>query len=139
MKKLLILLLVAFGLSGVAHGQINKESRTAFMKHYVTLDAVIENRATINLSEAQKRTIQKAVKAMQAEVSDLSWEHETAAQKLEQLSASHPVDASSVRAQAETLMDIEKRLKLENLKLHVVIKNTLTLKQYEALQTSRDN
>lgn len=135
MKKLLLIGIITFScFAGLAEAQINKKSRTAFMQHYVILDAVIENRETINLSEDQKRTIQRAVKAMQAEVSDLGWEHETAANKLERLSSIHPVDSSAVITQAQKLMDIESRLKLENLKLHITVKNTLTLKQYETLQ-----
>lgn len=133
-KILLVTGIIAFILADRADAQIKEDSRTAFMNHFVTLDVVIENRNLIDISEAQKNTIQNAVKSMQAIVSDLSWEHEGAAQQLERLSDHHPVDQKVVTAQARKLMEIETQLKLENLKLHITIKNTLTKKQYTTLQ-----
>ena len=106
-------------------------SAPAFMTELFPPELIMRNQAELGLSDAQKSALQDAIRETRNQVDPMQWQILEEQEKLTTLVQADVVDSTAVLAQAEVVMDLEKRVKKQHLMLLVEIKNQLTPEQRE--------
>jgi Spy/CpxP family protein refolding chaperone len=94
----------------------------------------MKHQRDIKLTEEQRAAITEAIKTTQGKVLELQWKLEDEQQKLTDLLEAERIDADTALAQADLVMDTERKVKREHLTLLIQIKNLLTPEQQKALR-----
>lgn len=119
---------------GSPRGLRGKMGRPLFLRQLFPPETVMRNQRDIGLTDEQRAAITKAVKTTQASVLDLQWKLEDEQQKLTKLLEGEHIDIDAALAQADVVMDTERKVKKEHLTLLIRIKNLLTPEQQKKLR-----
>jgi Spy/CpxP family protein refolding chaperone len=106
-------------------------------QHVFPPDLVMRHATEIGLDEKQRAAIKDAVMKMQSKFLDVQWELQAESEKMVRLLQASPVDETSVLAQADKVMALEREVKRTHLSLLVRVKNLLTEPQREKLMELR--
>jgi len=107
----------------------------SFLGHVFSPRLVMENQQKIGLRAEQSAEIKKAMNEVQQELTNLQWDFEAKSEALGQLLAEDRVDEKRVLAALDEVTELEKRVKKENFRLLVRIKNLLDPDQQAKLKT----
>jgi len=111
-----------------------------FMAELFPPEIIMRNQTELGLSDAQRSAIMAAIRSTRDSLDPVHWELEAKQKQLSTLLHAPKVDEAAALAQADELMDLEKKLKKSHLLLLVKIKNLLTPEQQQkarALRTRR--
>ncbi len=117
------------------HG--SPDAHDVIARHFFPPEMIMAHQRDIGLGEDQREAIKSAVDEAHATVHDLKWDLQPETQALADLVAAESLDEAAVLAQAERVMDMEKRIKLIHMSLVIKIKNLLTAEQRQALRDLR--
>ncbi len=117
------------------HG--SPDAHDVVARHFFPPEMIMAHQRDIGLAEDQREAIKAAVDEAHSTVHDLKWDLQPETQALADLVAAESLDEAAVLAQAERVMDMEKRIKLIHMSLVIRIKNLLTAEQREALRGLR--
>ncbi len=117
------------------HG--SPDAHDVVARHFFPPEMIMAHQRDIGLGEEQREAIKTAVDEAHATVHDLKWDLQPETQALADLVAAESLDEAAVLAQAERVMDMEKRIKLIHMSLVIQIKNLLTAEQRETLRGLR--
>lgn len=98
---------------------------------------VLANSEEIGLSDEQRSAIQAEAGQAAESFAGLRFDLETALRRLIGLTVQHPVEEDSAVAQLETVLEIERQIKVLQLRMALRVKNLLTLEQQEQLRQIR--
>jgi Spy/CpxP family protein refolding chaperone len=133
MSALLMIALCGFALAARADGPGDDPiSRAVFPP-----ELVMKHAQEINLDERQRAAIKEEVQKMQAKATDAQFDLQGETQKLVRLIQARPVDESSVLAQVDKVLALERQVKRAQILLLVRIKNLLTEPQQAKLAELR--
>jgi Spy/CpxP family protein refolding chaperone len=113
------------------HGRMG---RPLFLNELFRPETVMKHQSEIQLTDEQRAAITEAIKTTQGNVLDLQWKLEEQQQKLSELLAPDHIDMDAALAQADVVMDAERKVKEEHLTLLIKIKNLLTPEQQKKLR-----
>ena len=91
----------------------------------------------IGLDDAQRTAMKQAIQAAQTRFLDAQWDMQAASQKMVRLLQARPIDETTVLAQADKVMGLERDVKKAQLSLLIRIKNLLTEAQQAKLTELR--
>jgi Spy/CpxP family protein refolding chaperone len=138
---LLPAVLVAFTLPAHAQPDLGspramrgRMGRPPFLRQLFPPEVVMKNQRDIELTDEQRAAITAAIKTTQGNVLDLQWKLEDEQQKLTKLLEADRIDTKAALAQADVVMDAERKVKKEHLTLLIQIKNLLTPEQQKELR-----
>jgi len=97
-------------------------------------EAVMQHQKQIGLTDAQRHGITAAISALQSQVLEAQWDMQSEQQKLVDLLAQARVNEAAALAQADRLMEVERRMKHAHLAALIRIKNVLTHEQQTKLR-----
>lgn len=117
------------------HG--SPDAHDVIARHFFPPEMIMAHQRDIGLGEDQREAIQAAVDEAHAAVHDLKWDLQPETQALADLVAADSLDEAAILAQAERVMDLEKRIKLIHMSLVIRIKNLLTADQRATLSDLR--
>lgn len=117
------------------HG--SPDAHDVIARHFFPPEMIMAHQRDIGLGEDQREAIKTAVDEAHSTVHDLKWDLQPETQALADLVAAESLDEAAVLAQAERVMDMEKRIKLIHMSLVIRIKNLLTAEQRETLSSLR--
>jgi Spy/CpxP family protein refolding chaperone len=100
-------------------------------------ELVMDHQSAIGLTDAQRQTLIRELQRLQTEVIPLQFEIRSTSEGLVELLAGDRVAEEQAVARAGRLMELERQVKLEHLKLLVRIKNLLTADQQRQLEARR--
>lgn len=100
-------------------------------------ELVMKHAQEINLDDRQRAAIKEEVQKMQAQATDAQFDLQGESQKLVRLLQARPVDESSVLAQVDKVLNLERQVKRSQILLLVRIKNLLTEPQQARLAELR--
>jgi Spy/CpxP family protein refolding chaperone len=100
-------------------------------------ELVMAHQTAINLTDAQRGAIQKAVKEAQGKFIDVQFSMSAEAEKLQRLLSAPTADETKVLAQVDQVLTMEREVKKAQITLLVRIKNQLTPDQQEQLSKLR--
>lgn len=109
----------------------------AFMAELYPPELVMRNQGELDLTEEQKSALMGVIREARDAIDPLQWQVLEQQGTLSGLLSADPIDEDAVLAQAEIMMDLEKRVKKRHLVLLVQIKNLLTPEQREIAQKLR--
>lgn len=135
MRLSIALFVLALSLSPSAYPQPPRHDPLA--EHLFAPELVMRHAAEIGLEERQRSAIRESIQKAQARFLDLQWDLQGEAEKMVRLLQARPADESSVLAQADRVMALEREIKRTQLALLVRIKNTLSAGQVDKLQGLR--
>ena len=87
----------------------------------------------LGLTDGQKTTLSEANDAAEVKVSRLKEQLQAAADMFAELAKQPRVDEKALVAQADKILDVDREMKHEQLRLLILIKNTLTAEQQATL------
>ncbi len=117
------------------HG--SPDAHDVIARHFFPPELIMAHQRDIGLAEDQREAIKSAVDEAHATVHDLKWDLQPETQVLADLVAAESLDEAAILAQAERVMDMEKRIKLIHMSLVIKIKNLLTAEQRATLRELR--
>ena len=117
--------------------QGSPDTHDVIARHFFPPEMIMAHQRDIALGEDQREAIKNAVDEAHATVHDLKWDLQPETQALADLVAAESIDEAAVLAQAERVMDMEKRIKLIHMSLVIKIKNLLTAEQRATLNRLR--
>jgi hypothetical protein len=100
---------------------------------------VLANGEEIALSEEQRAAIQHEAGQAADSFAGLRFDLDSALRRLIGLANQHPVEEDPTVAQLEQVLDIERQIKVLQLRMALRVKNLLTLEQQEQLLQIRRN
>jgi len=109
----------------------------SFMMELYPPELIMRNQTELGLSDSQKQAILNASRDTRNAIDPIQWELQSEQEKLTALVSADVVDETALLAQAEIVMDLEKRLKKQHLLLLVKIKNQLTPEQQQQAKSLR--
>ena len=109
----------------------------ALGKLFLPPDLVMSHQQAINLTDAQRQTIQLNLLATQAKVVDQQFKLQIEVEKLQQLLKSATPDESKVLEEMDKVLNAERDIKRAQLSLMVKLKNGLTQQQQSQLEALR--
>jgi Spy/CpxP family protein refolding chaperone len=119
---------------GSPPGLRGKMGRPAFLRQLFRPEMVMKYQREIELTGEQRTAITEAIKSTQGKVLELQWKLEDEQQKLTDLLEAERIDVDAALAQADVVMDTERKVKKEHLTLLIQIKNLLTPEQQKKLR-----
>jgi Spy/CpxP family protein refolding chaperone len=105
-----------------------------FLQQLFRPELVMKHQRDIKLTDEQRAKITEAIKTTQGKVLELQWKMEDEQQKLTELLEAERINADTALAQADVVMDTERKVKKEHLTLLIQIKNLLTPEQQKTLR-----
>jgi Spy/CpxP family protein refolding chaperone len=108
--------------------------RPPFLQQLFRPELVMKHQRDIKLTDEQRANITEAIKTTQGKVLELQWKLEDEQQKLTDLLEGERIDADAALAQADVVMENERKVKKEHLALLIQIKNLLTVEQQKVLR-----
>ena len=115
---------------GMGHGH-----GPEFLRQLFPPSAIMEHQRDLDLSEAQRDAITKAIADAQKDVLDVRWQLEEKTAALTTLLSADKVDEGAAMAQADQVLQLEDRLKHLRLGFLIRVKNLLTPAQQATLRT----
>jgi Spy/CpxP family protein refolding chaperone len=100
-------------------------------------ELVMQHQRALELTSDQRRAITDAVKALQNQTVELQWNLQAEQQALVSLLEKRPINEQAAVAQMAKLVDLEDAVKRTHLATLIKIKNALTDKQIEILNSQR--
>jgi len=94
---------------------------------------IMKHADELELTRKQRQTIKAALRAANAQISDLRFELQEEQDRLTQMVAGDQ-DADAILAQADKVMALEARIKRTHLKLMLDVKGVLTAKQRQEVE-----
>ena len=104
-----------------------------FARYLYPPDRVMSHAMEIGLDDAQKTSIKNEVQKAQSKFLDLQFEMQGESEKMVRLLQEKPVNETSVLAEVDRILGLEKEIKKAQISLLVRIKNTLTPAQQAKL------
>jgi len=104
-----------------------------FARYLYPPDRVMSHAMEIGLEDAQKTSIKIEVQKAQSKFLDLQFEMQGESEKMVRLLQEKPVNETSVLAEVDRILGLEKEIKKAQISLLVRIKNTLTPAQQAKL------
>jgi Spy/CpxP family protein refolding chaperone len=104
-----------------------------FARYLYPPDRVMSHAMEIGLEDAQKTSIKNEVQKAQSKFLDLQFEMQGESEKMVRLLQEKPVNETSVLAEVDRILGLEKEIKKAQISLLVRIKNTLTPAQQAKL------
>ena len=95
-------------------------------------ELLLQHRADLSLSDAQRDTLRREIVAVQSKVPEIDYEMLDRAAAVQGLIERRPIDAKAVMAEVEKLLAAENRKKLLYLEMLIDLRNMLTPAQIEA-------
>lgn len=111
----------------------------SFMKELYPPQLIMRNQFEIGIDDAQRQAILTSTRDARNAIEPIQWDLQREQQQLTRLLSSDRVDESALLAQAEKVMELEKRMKTQNLLLLVKIKNQLTPEQQKQARMLRES
>ena len=108
-----------------------------FARYLYPPDRVMSHAMEIGLEDAQKTSIKIEVQKAQSKFLDLQFEMQGESEKMVRLLQEKPVNETSVLAEVDRILGLEKEIKKAQISLLVRIKNTLTESQQNKLMELR--
>jgi Spy/CpxP family protein refolding chaperone len=105
-----------------------------FAHHMYAPELVMQHQAELNLTDAQRSTIQGAMKEAQSAVMDTQWKLSSEVEKLGQLLHVDKIDETQALAQVDRVLTLERDMKRAQMTLMIRLKNALTPAQQQKLQ-----
>ena len=139
MKKTLMLpLLLLLAVAPLAVAQQPQGGPDDPMARYLfPPELVMAHQTAINLTDAQRGAVQKAIKEAQGKFIDVQFAMSAEAEKLQRLLSAPTADEAKVLAQVDQVLTMEREIKKAQITLLVRIKNQLTPDQQEQLSKLR--
>lgn len=106
----------------------------ALREHLFPPELLMHHQSEIGLTESQREELQEQLKAMQVQMVELQFEIERHSEKLGDLLAAARPNEAQVLAQVGKVMEVEREIKLNHLRLLIRIKNMLSPEQQQKLQ-----
>jgi Spy/CpxP family protein refolding chaperone len=100
-------------------------------------ELIMGHQKDIGLDDKQRQAIVAEVQRLQAQVVDLQWKMQSAAEELVKLLDEARVDEAKTLAQADQVMGLERDIKRAHLAALIRIRNVLTADQRAKLQALR--
>jgi Spy/CpxP family protein refolding chaperone len=104
-----------------------------FARYLYPPDRVMSHAMEIGLDDAQKTSIKNEVQKAQSKFLDLQFEMQGESEKMVRLLQEKPVNETSVLAEVDRILGLEKEIKKAQISLLIRIKNTLTPSQQAKL------
>ena len=102
--------------------------------HMFAPDLVMRHQSELGLTDAQRATIQAAMKDAQSTVMDTQWKLSAEVEKLGRLLHVDKVDETQALAQVDRVLSLEREMKRAQMTLMIRLKNALTPAQQQKLQ-----
>ena len=131
MWKLLIVFSILFTTSQLSFGQ----SKSSDLKQgLVSPYDVLKLEDEIGLSKSQRDSLRSSIRASESKFNSWNKQLEVAMKKMVELLSNETVSEKAVMRQMDEILDIEKKIKKEQLRLLVKTKNTLRITQIEKIK-----
>ena len=131
MWKLLIVFSILFTTSQISFGQSkSSDLRQGLVSPYDVLKLEDE----IGLSKSQRDSLRSSIRASESKFNSWNKQLEAAMNKMVELLSQETVSEKAVMRQMDEILDIEKKIKKEQLRLLVKTKNTLRITQIEKIK-----
>ena len=131
MWKLLIVFSILFTASQLSFGQ----SKSSDLKQgLVSPYDVLKLEDEIGLSKSQRDSLRSSIRASESKFNSWNKQLEVAMKKMVELLSNETVSEKAVMRQMDEILDIEKKIKKEQLRLLVKTKNTLRITQIEKIK-----
>jgi hypothetical protein len=135
MKKVLILSMICFVQLGWIVAQ--RGQRSLFQRFLFPPELVMKNQEELQLTEEQRTSIMREVQEIQSEFTALQWDLEKEMEGLTTLLKQITLDEESILQQLETVLELERQVKRNQLLLAVRIRNSLNEDQLRTLRRLR--
>ena len=136
MKRLIVLamfvVLQSGWLAAQQRGQLGSIQRFLFSP-----DLVMKHQEELQLTEEQRSSIMQEIQHAQSELTAIQWDLEREMEKLTSLLRAPSLDEEAILAQLEVVLDLERRVKRNQLLLAVRMRNTLDQGQLTTLRRLR--
>jgi Spy/CpxP family protein refolding chaperone len=103
-------------------------------KSFFPPEIIMQNQEAINLTEAQRNSINKEIQSAQSEFMNLQWDLAKESEKLTSLIENEKPSEKDVLEQLEKILSIENKIKKRQIALLIRIKNLLSHEQQGKLQ-----
>jgi hypothetical protein len=135
MRKVIIvclIILIQMGWSLAQRGQLASIERFLFPP-----ELVMRNQEELQLTEEQRSSIMSEVQRAQSEFTALHWDLEREMEKLTTLLRGQFLAEEAILRQLESVLDLERKVKRNQLQLAVRIRNALNEEQLKTLRRLR--
>ncbi|PYQ51975.1 MAG: hypothetical protein DMF78_12180 [Acidobacteria bacterium] len=128
---------LACALAGVRLAAAEPPGEDPIAQQLFPPELVMKHGQEIGLDDAQRTAMKQAIQAAQTRFLDAQWDMQAASQKMVRLLQARPIDETTVLAQADKVMGLERDVKKAQLSLLIRIKNLLTEAQQAKLTELR--
>lgn len=101
-------------------------------------ELIMSHQSELGLSDKQRETIMKDIESTQSEILHVQWDLADASNELASLLGESKVNERKALAQADRVMELERKIKKAHLGLLIRIKNSLTAEQQDKLNEMRN-
>ncbi len=105
-----------------------------FMRQLYPPELVMRHQRAIALTDDQRDAITTAIKQIQGSFVEIQWKVRETEEKVEGLFREKPIPEEAALDQVGELLDLERQVKTQHLRLLIRIRNTLTDEQIERLK-----
>lgn len=141
MKKVIFILLALLLQTGWITAQrgiaVQRGQLASIQKFLFPPELVMRNQEELQLTEDQRSSIMREVQQAQTEFTALHWDLEREMEKLTTLLREVTLEEEAILLQLETVLELERRVKRNQLKLAVRIRNFLNEDQLKILRRLR--
>ena len=102
--------------------------------HMYAPELIMQHQGELGLTDAQRSTIQSAMKDAQSTVVDTQWKLSAEVEKLGNLLHVDKIDETQALAQVDRVLSLEREMKRAQMTLMIRLKNALTPAQQQKLQ-----
>jgi len=102
--------------------------------HMFAPEIVMQHQSELGLTDAQRNSIQTAMKEAQSAVMDTQWKLSAEVEKLGNLLHENRIDETQALAQVDRVLTLERDMKRAQMTLMIRLKNALTPAQQEQLR-----
>ncbi len=111
----------------------NKRNREVMRMGLYPPDIIMQHQQRLGITDAQRRSISKAVREFQTEVAELQWTLQNEQQLMRQSFSGYHIDTDKAMAQVKRVLELESRFKQAHFKLLIATKNELTEEQIDMI------
>lgn len=132
MKHLIIKSFILITVSTWAFPQVSTEQ--SLRRYLVSPDFIRRHQHELQLTEDQRQFIVQEINRTQSEFTEAKWKLQDEMVKLTDLVKSDEMEESVILEQLDVVLNLEKEIKRQQLRMAVRIKNTLSKEQLSRLQ-----
>jgi Spy/CpxP family protein refolding chaperone len=137
MKRLMLWGLLVMGAVAPAFAE-DKESDDWMRGRLFAPELILQHRAELKLTDAQRDALRRELVGVQAKASEIDFEMLDLSTEVTAMLDRHPIDSKPVMGPVEKMLAAENRKKLLYLEMLIRIKNLLTADQVQTARTLQE-